>query len=96
MTVKESCTILKEVQDSFTFAAKEVNALVESIIADNIRRIIDSKGMKIRSVAKLAGFSEDQLSAILNQRRLIKDVDIVAIANALDVTPNELFGIDTE
>lgn len=63
-----------------------------SIIAENTKKIIASKGLKRKAVAERAGFSEKQFSALLNNRRIIKDLDVVAIANALDVTPNDLFG----
>ena len=72
---------------------KEVKRLVESVIAENVRKIIDRKGLKHRAVATKAGFSDKQFSAILTRRRVIKDIDVAAIANALEVTPNELFGI---
>ena len=68
--------------------------MVQNVIAENIRKIIDEKGLKHRAVAARAGFSDKQFSAILNRRRVIKDVDVAAIANALEVTPNELFGIE--
>lgn len=69
--------------------------MVTTSIAENTKRIIARKGLKHRAVAEKAGFSEKQFSAILCRRRIVKDVDVVAIANALEVTPNELFGIDT-
>lgn len=62
-------------------------------IIENTRRIIEKKGMKHRAVAERAGFSEKQFSALLNRRKIIKDTDVIAIANALEVTPNELFGL---
>ena len=62
-------------------------------IIENTRRIIEKKGMKHRAVAERAGFSEKQFSALLNRRKIIKDTDVIAIANALEVTPNELFGV---
>jgi len=65
--------------------------MVDSVIADNTRRIIMARGLKNRAVAKKAGFSEQQFSAILNKRRVVRDVDVIAIAQALEVTPNELF-----
>ena len=64
-----------------------------SIVANNTRRIIESRGLKHKVVAKRAGFSERQFSAILTGRRVIKDVDVAAIANALEVSPNTLFGL---
>ena len=58
--------------------------------AENTRKIIESRGLKQRAVAQKAGFSAQQFSALLNNRKVIKDVDVIAIANALDVTPNDL------
>ena len=67
--------------------------MVKSLIAENTKRIISEKGMKKRAVAERAGFSESQFSALLNNRKVIKDSDVIAIANALSVTPNDLCGI---
>lgn len=64
----------------------------KSTIAENTKRIISQRGLKNRAVALRAGFSEQQFSAILHCRRVIKAADVIAIANALEVTPNELFG----
>lgn len=64
--------------------------MIQSAIADNTRRIIAERGLKNRAVAERAGFSEKQFSAILNKRRVVRDIDVIAIAQALDVTPNEL------
>lgn len=63
-----------------------------SLIAANTKRIIADKGLKQRAVAAKAGFSEKQFSALMTGRRIIKDVDVMAIAIALDTTPNDLFG----
>lgn len=65
----------------------------KSNIAENTRRIIARKGLKNKAVAARAGLSDKQFSALLNHRRLIKDTDVVALAAALEVTPNELFGM---
>ena len=67
--------------------------MAESIIIENTKRIIDQRGLKQGAVAKRAGFSRQQFSAIMNRRRAVKDTDVIAIANALEVTPNELFGL---
>lgn len=64
-----------------------------SQIAENVESIITERGLKKVAVAQKAGFSVQQFSAMLRGRRVIKDTDITAIAIALDVTPNELFGI---
>lgn len=65
--------------------------MIQTAIADNTRRIITERGLKNRAVAERAGFSENQFSAILNKRRVVRDIDVIAIARALGVTPNELF-----
>lgn len=65
---------------------------MQSTIAANTKRIIADKGLKQRAVATKAGFSEKQFSALMTGRRIIKDVDVMAIAIALDTTPNDLFG----
>jgi len=67
--------------------------MYKSIVADNAKRIIADKGLKKVAAAYKAGLSEKQFSALLNHRKIAKDTDIIAIANALEVTPNELFGI---
>lgn len=63
-----------------------------SVIAQNTKRIINERGLKQKSVGEAAGYSDKQFSALLNGRKVIKDTDVTAIANALRVTPNELFG----
>jgi len=67
-----------------------------SLIAANTKRIIADKGLKQRAVAAKAGFSEKQFSALMNGRRIIKDIDVMAIAIALNATPNDLFGYPAE
>lgn len=65
----------------------DINASVPA----NIDRIIEAKGLKQNAVAERAGFSKQQLSAMLNGRRIIKVCDVLAIADALGVEVNELF-----
>ena len=67
--------------------------MIHTAIADNTKRIIAERGLKNRAVAEKAGFSVQQFSALINKRKIIKDTDVMAIANALEVTPNDLFGI---
>lgn len=54
-------------------------------------RIIGERGLKQGAVAERAGMSNQMLSDMLNGRRLIKARDVLALAKALDVTPNDLF-----
>lgn len=62
-----------------------------SIVAYNIKRIIKSLGTKNKFIAEKAGYTESQFSDMLHGRKLITAVDIPKLANALGVTPNELF-----
>jgi len=69
----------------------EVITMIKSIVAENAKRIIEHRGLKQRVVTERAGFSIQQFSALLNHRKVMKDTDVVAIARALEVTPNDLF-----
>jgi transcriptional regulator with XRE-family HTH domain len=51
-----------------------------------------SKCLKQSLVAEKAGYTEQQLSNMLNGRKIIKDEDMLRIAKALDVEIGELFG----
>lgn len=65
-----------------------------SIIAENTRRIIKERGLKIGAVGKQAGYQGKTFYNLLSGSKVITDKDIQAIARTLKVTPNELFGID--
>ena len=58
-------------------------------VPENILEIIQKQCV----IASRAGYSKQQFSDMVNGRRIIKVVDILAIAEVLGVTPNELFGI---
>lgn len=65
---------------------------MSSVVAQNTRRIINEHGLKNKAIAEKAGYSEKQFSNMLNGRRVITWIDIIKISNALEVTPNDLFG----
>ncbi len=60
-------------------------------VRKSIKRIINEKGYKQKFIAKKAGYSENTMSNIINNRKKINEDDILKIAAALEVTPNELF-----
>ncbi|MEE0265553.1 MAG: helix-turn-helix transcriptional regulator [Acutalibacteraceae bacterium] len=62
-------------------------------VVHNISSIIEERGYKKSSIAKKAGYSNKQFSDFLHGRRTIKATDVYSIAKALEVTPNDLFGI---
>lgn len=53
---------------------------------DNIRRLIRSKGLKQTFVAEQAGFTDQQLTDILNNRRLLRVEHLEPLARVLGVT----------
>lgn len=69
-------------------SVKERNATVP----ENIKRIVSEKGFKYSAVASWAGITPVAFSNMLNGRQIIAAYDLVAIADALGVTPNDLFG----
>ena len=60
------------------------------MVAENVKRIITEKGLKQKTVAAKAGYTEKQLSNMLSKRKNIYDIDIVRLCKALEVTPNDL------
>lgn len=67
--------------------------LYNGSVAENIKCIMSEKGLKQKAVAEKAGFNEKEFSAMLKNRKIIKVDDVMDIADALGVSPNELFGI---
>lgn len=64
-------------------------------IISNIKRIIDEKGMKQGFVAEKAGFTKQEFSNILNERRKLLRVEhLWDIAMTLDVSVNDLYGVE--
>lgn len=66
---------------------------MECNVAMGIKRIILEKGFIQKSIAEKSGFSDQQFCDMLNNRKIIRADYIPRIANAMGVTPNELYGI---
>lgn len=66
---------------------KDANASVPEIV----RNLIDQRGLKNSAVAKQCGYKEQEFSAMLNGRKLIKVTDIAKLSVALGVEPNVFF-----
>lgn len=62
------------------------------IVAENTRRIINERGLKQKAVGEKAGYTERQFSNILCGRKRIEPDDVKRICDALNVTPNDLYG----
>lgn len=62
-------------------------------IIENTRMILESRGLKQKAFAEKAGYSEQQFSRKMAGHSPITWEDILKVSNALEITPNELFGI---
>lgn len=62
-----------------------------SVVAKNVRRIIEERGMKQWAFAERAGFRPQTFNNMLNGRKQITAEDIPKICAAAGITPNELF-----
>lgn len=60
-------------------------------IAIGIKFLITQRGMIQRVVAERAGYTSQQFSDMLNDRKTIKAVDIVPISKALGVSIQEVY-----
>ena len=73
---------------------REINPSYDDIIS-NIKRIIGEKGMKQGVVAERAGFTKQEFSNLMNDRRKLLRVEhLPAIADALGVEVNALYGVE--
>lgn len=68
---------------------------MESAIANNVKKIINEKCLKQGAIANKAGYDYKAFSNMLNGRKLVTDVDVARIADALDVSVNVLFADDS-
>ena len=64
-----------------------------NIITENVQRILKERGLKKGAFAEQAGYTLQQFSRMMTGRARIYWDDVLRLANALDVTPNDLYGI---
>lgn len=65
-----------------------------SVVADNVKRIIKSKNLKQSAIAKDAGYTTQEMNDMLNGRRIMRAVDIASMLDVLKsvgVDANALF-----
>lgn len=63
----------------------------KSIVANNMRFIVEAKGFKHSAVAERAGYSRQQFSDMLNGRKLITADDCIRFRDAVGCTYADLF-----
>lgn len=61
-------------------------------ISENLRNILNNRGLKQKYLAMRTGLNEKQISNLLNGRKTIDEPIIISLAEALDVDFNTLFG----
>lgn len=64
---------------------------MKSLIALNVKQIIKDRCLIQAAVARKAGYNPKSFNNMLNGRKVISDCDVKAIADALQVEPNQLF-----
>lgn len=62
-------------------------------VCERLKLYISNKGLKQKSVAEKAGFTENQMSQILNGKRNISADELEIICNAMDTKPNDIYEI---
>ena len=65
-------------------------------LSKGIRSIIAKKGLKNLYVAEKAGFTSQELSDMINGRRLIKACDVPRLATALGVEAGDIYAAGME
>lgn len=63
------------------------------MVADRINSVIVGAGLKQKYLAEKIGVSERVLTAMLSGRRKISADEFYDICLALNMTPNELYGV---
>ena len=63
-------------------------------VAETVSELILEKGFKQSAGAKKIGVTNQQCNDMRNGRRVIKVRDIPLLAQALGVTPNQLFRVE--
>ncbi len=62
-----------------------------SVVAQNIKRILWEKGMTQTVLAERAGYDQRQIYEFMRNRRIFRPVDIVKMSAVLGVEVGELF-----
>ena len=62
------------------------------MIADKLKKAIEQRGIKQKFIAEKTGVSEPALSAMLNGKQKIDVETFFAIAEVLNMTPDQICG----
>ncbi|WP_195397901.1 helix-turn-helix transcriptional regulator [Holdemania sp. 1001302B_160321_E10] len=65
-------------------------------VCDRLKLYIDRSGLKQKAIAEKSGFSENQMSQMLNDKRSISADELEIICNAMGTSPNEIYSISPD
>lgn len=65
-------------------------------VCDRLKLYIDKSGLKQKVIAEKSGFSENQMSQMLNDKRSISADELEIICNAMGTSPNEIYSIGSD
>lgn len=65
-------------------------------VAAGIKHLLIEKGLIQKAVASRAGFTPQQFSDMLNDRKTIKATDIIPISRAMGVSVQEIYDAGAE
>ena len=68
------------------------NKAKKSIVAEQLKKIIDDRGLKQKKVAEILGYDYRTFNNMLNGYKRITTDDVIIIATKLGVEPNQLYG----
>ena len=68
------------------------NKAKKSIVAEQLKKIIDDRGLKQKKVAEILGYDYRTFNNMLNGYKMITTDDVIIIATKLGVEPNQLYG----
>lgn len=60
-------------------------------VASGIKNLIVEKGLIQKAVAHRAGFTQQQFSDMMNNRKVIRAVDLIPISKAIGVEVQEIY-----
>lgn len=60
-------------------------------VCERLKLYIKQSGLKQCSVAEKSGFTENQFSQILNDRRSVSADELEVICNAMNASPNDIY-----
>ncbi len=62
-------------------------------VCDRLKLYMSIKGLKQKVIAEKSGFTENQMSQIINGKRNLSADELEIICNAMNCKPNDIYSI---